>query len=530
VRPLPDEFTPPTAASTTKAEAAHTTAKKRAKNLAAEHASAVGRKTAAEADLRKAIAREGQLRSLCDEAINALNVMFDQINLAAADDELLADRQAEVDSTLDQMTLAQTQANAARDECTAHSGEIRQIEQTFTARRQALTKAQKTLAQRKDTMAQAHVSLPSAYQVDGPLSAAGIEQKLTAARQRDGELSSITSQLDQIHQQSQRLGREHTNIAQRRRRTVDQPATQLGRRAQTLADRAGQTAVLINVAAPPDRPDSLALATDAGWAGEVLTTVTKIIEACRNKALLHRDAAAKASAHIADILRSADITNENALTELLDQTKTDARIATRDLQRAHDELPRCRDLDRRITGAKPLVDSLLELVKVLADGKFMAVVVRRRQRALLGLASEILMSMTDQFAFSDDFRMIDRHTGQPRDVQTLSGGEKFQASLALALALVELTSRGGGRVEALFLDEGFGSLDTNALGEALEALTQQAAAGRLVAVISHMRAIAEYFDNILVVSKGIGGSQARWATSARRDHLLADELAEGLVE
>lgn len=88
-----------------------------------------------------------------------------------------------------------------------------------------------------------------------------------------------------------------------------------------------------------------------------------------------------------------------------------------------------------------MVDSLRELAILLADGKFMAAVVKRRQRALLGIASELFQSMTkDRFAFSDDFRIVDGHTGQPREVKTLSGGETFLASLSLALALVELTS------------------------------------------------------------------------------------------
>lgn len=111
----------------------------------------------------------------------------------------------------------------------------------------------------------------------------------------------------------------------------------------------------------------------------------------------------------------------------------------------------------------------------------------------------------------------------------MSGGETFLASLSLALALVELTSRGGGRIEALFLDEGFGSLDTNVLGEALEALTHQAGGGRLVAVISHMRDVAENFDNVLMVIKTVGGSQARWASSTERDQLVTDELTAGLL-
>jgi hypothetical protein len=67
---------------------------------------------------------------------------------------------------------------------------------------------------------------------------------------------------------------------------------------------------------------------------------------------------------------------------------------------------------------------------------------------------------------------------------TLSGGETFLASLALALGLVELMGRAGGQLRALFLDEGFGSLDPNALDEALDALETRARTGQLIAIIT----------------------------------------------
>jgi ABC-type hemin transport system ATPase subunit len=73
-------------------------------------------------------------------------------------------------------------------------------------------------------------------------------------------------------------------------------------------------------------------------------------------------------------------------------------------------------------------------------------------------------------------------------------------SLALALGLVELAGRGGGRLDALFLDEGFGSLDANSLSEALDVLGRQAETGRMVAVISHLRSVAEAMDRVLAVT------------------------------
>lgn len=89
-----------------------------------------------------------------------------------------------------------------------------------------------------------------------------------------------------------------------------------------------------------------------------------------------------------------------------------------------------------------------------------------------------------------DLRIFDSHTGRTRGTGTLSGGEQFQASLALALGLADVVSQGGrgtGHVyEALFVDEGFGSLDLDALDQAVQTLDQLRAGGRMVGVITHV--------------------------------------------
>ncbi|MGI8983971.1 MAG: SbcC/MukB-like Walker B domain-containing protein [Acidimicrobiales bacterium] len=73
--------------------------------------------------------------------------------------------------------------------------------------------------------------------------------------------------------------------------------------------------------------------------------------------------------------------------------------------------------------------------------------------------------------------LADRYSGQERGPDTLSGGERFQASLALALALVEIATRSGGQLEAVFVDEGFGSLDAGSLDQALTTLGAVASDG-----------------------------------------------------
>jgi len=98
-------------------------------------------------------------------------------------------------------------------------------------------------------------------------------------------------------------------------------------------------------------------------------------------------------------------------------------------------------------------------------------------------------------AFGLDLEVFDAQTGRPRSTSSLSGGEQFQASLALALGLADVVSHGGvssgKRFEALFVDEGFGSLSSEALDDAIETLHQLHATGRMVGAITHVEAMKQ---------------------------------------
>jgi exonuclease SbcC len=97
--------------------------------------------------------------------------------------------------------------------------------------------------------------------------------------------------------------------------------------------------------------------------------------------------------------------------------------------------------------------------------------------------------------------VMDAFTGQSRPPQSLSGGESFLASLALALGLAEVvTARAGGlRLDTLFIDEGFGSLDDDTLDLAMRTLDELRQGGRTVGVISHVAAMKEQVPAQLVV-------------------------------
>lgn len=107
-----------------------------------------------------------------------------------------------------------------------------------------------------------------------------------------------------------------------------------------------------------------------------------------------------------------------------------------------------------------------------------------------------------------DLDVLDRSTGQWRDVSTLSGGESFLASLALALGLSDVVQGQSGsiRMEAMFIDEGFGTLDENALRNSLRVLNDLADGKRLVGIISHVQDLEEKIERQIVVSKTLRGS------------------------
>lgn len=111
-----------------------------------------------------------------------------------------------------------------------------------------------------------------------------------------------------------------------------------------------------------------------------------------------------------------------------------------------------------------------------------------------------------------DLEVFDEYTGDDRPVATLSGGEGFLASLALALGLAEVVESfaGGIHLDTVFVDEGFGTLDPESLDVAIDALMELRGRNRLVGIISHVRELADVIDCRLEVSPTDRGSVARF--------------------
>ena len=108
--------------------------------------------------------------------------------------------------------------------------------------------------------------------------------------------------------------------------------------------------------------------------------------------------------------------------------------------------------------------------------------------------------------------IFDDYTGEIRRVQTLSGGESFIVSLALSLSLADVIQRqsGGVQIEALFIDEGFGTLDEQTLQLAIQTLAQLEGQGQMIGIISHVRELKEQIPRQIQVKKlGDGRSEIR---------------------
>ena len=114
-----------------------------------------------------------------------------------------------------------------------------------------------------------------------------------------------------------------------------------------------------------------------------------------------------------------------------------------------------------------------------------------------------------------DMEVLDYYTGKYRSVKTLSGGESFKTSLALALGMSDVVQAlsGGIKVETLFIDEGFGSLDSESLEQASVTLQSLVEKDRLIGIISHVPELAEKITNKIKIHKTNAGSRAEIVVS-----------------
>jgi len=212
---------------------------------------------------------------------------------------------------------------------------------------------------------------------------------------------------------------------------------------------------------------------------------------------------------------------------------------------------RQRDLTKDIKNEKDWLKAIAELLKKIADsekryyvvGKLSGVANGKNnynitlERFILGaLLDDVLVAASNRLQLMSkgryllrrtmdrsrrnaqaglELEVFDNYTGVNRHVSTLSGGETFLASLSLALGLADVIQAysGGIRLDTIFVDEGFGTLDSETLDFAIKTLIDLQAGGRLVGIISHVNELKERIDARLEVTNIEKGSKARFKIS-----------------
>ena len=457
----------------------------------------------AEADLRLAEQAEASLRlRLGAEAERPAEALAAALTEARA---ALAKAEAAARALL---ALHQTQEAAARRASTTAAA--------ATAATEAAQAAATTLSAATATAAERRASLPP--DCADPIA---LRQAIALAAQTAKRLSE-----ELRRQREARAGAEATasaamQAAARSAKDAERHAEERAQRRATLECRARQEGfadlrAFNDAVLTPAEQDVLAdrIAThDAAMAAATAAAATAraAAEGLTPPDLAALEAALTAAEAAARTAADAATTARNALTArdmLLDEIRT----AERGLDAAQVDYGLKRDLANLAGGQNPKRLSLEGFVLRSLFDEALAAANRRLRGMLCG--RYLIRRREDperkNQAIGLDIEVLDQWNDQPRPAGTLSGGEGFCASLALALGLADTVQAHAGarRIDSLFIDEGFGTLDADTLETAMEVLTGLHGQDRLVGVISHVPGLSDWIPARLEVTPGRRGSRA----------------------
>ena len=371
-----------------------------------------------------------------------------------------------------------------------------------------------------------------------------------AARRRREVLSERSAARGRLQEEREALDRDVQALSARRAGEVDAPLDAVVQDVNEHRDLLGGVLAELHVDEPLPAAVTTRHAAVLEQVIEDLRRLTaRLLRAADDRAVTAGEAARAAQAQLSvtgerlgiDLLQAG----ADGLVEGAHHAAQEARFSQRAAAQRTESF--CTVLDD-VVGLRSLLAEVEEKERALNDldsalkpGAFAKWLALRRSRSLLVHASRMLGEMSGgRYAFADfaeadaQWRVLDRDSGQPRSPASLSGGEQFIAALSLALGLVEMMARSGGRLESLFLDEGFGALDRNNLDAAIEALGMVAAGGRMVVLISHVQAVAEQVADVAAVTRTHAGSRIEWLSGAERRHLGESEAGSaalgGLLE
>ncbi len=337
----------------------------------------------------------------------------------------------------------------------------------------------------------------------------------TALEQRSRDLTSVTDELesllgagdpevllhdrrkrraDLVHviqerkQALERVRREHEQTV-REAQTVDRELSGLMTLLAATSGRLGEPITL-------DRDDPVQVADTAA---ALRSTLGGEIEQLRTR-ISSAESAQEAAVQARDALLD-ELGLDRPIAEEMASVEATLEHLDRDIARDKAEVAGAEQLLAEKAGHERQIEVYGRLVTDLKNSEFIRFLLdeERSRLAILGSAHFLRLS-SGRYAFSEDgeFSIVDLTSADAvRKASSLSGGETFLASLALALALAEMVARTGGRLDAFFLDEGFGSLDPEHLDLAMEGIEALVADNqdRLVVVVSHVPELRHRIDD-----------------------------------
>ncbi|MDH3540193.1 MAG: SMC family ATPase [Acidimicrobiia bacterium] len=276
------------------------------------------------------------------------------------------------------------------------------------------------------------------------------------------------------------------------------------------ATRSGVASLAARVARLAGRLD-LAVTAEGDDLGAALSEVRSAWVIAQQEAQQEADSArderAKAVSGQAAVLESVGLSADEDFGESLSHVRLAVERLTSEVETRQELIAAATGLDeqvRALTATHAVYD---QLARDLRPSAFLGFLLEEERAELASVGSARFEELSGgRYRFTDDgsFDIVDLTAAEGvRKSDTLSGGETFLASLALALALAEMVARGTGRLDAFFLDEGFGSLDTEHLELAMAGIEELVVGheDRLVVVVSHVAEMQQRLEDLIILDK-----------------------------
>lgn len=378
---------------------------------------------------------------------------------------------------------------AAKREAEVAQREARKRADKVAAADRDLANERKAMERERKRIADVDAEIAAVLGVhEDPL--AEVERRLDELRGADDNLAKTTELLEEARAELDRLKERQADLTEEQNRIVDELAHVASFLKLKRVDR-------------KDAPEVLVARTEEIHSA----VVSQIAGVEKQRTAVEKQAAADESA-VEELRKSLDLMPDEAIEESCRAAGKALAAAETEAKQLDGYRTQAREIEAKEKETRSKHEVYVQLADDLRDGNFIDFLLEEKRKLLSDLGSQQLKAMTGRYRFDDDgaFRIVDEFDGDKiRDVDTLSGGETFLASLSLALGLADAVSQHGGRLQSFFLDEGFGSLDPESLDQALDGIERVVAQDRLIGLVSHVPGLAARVEDKIVLDKDADG-------------------------